>query len=231
MNANWPKAYRDGVVDFYGREFQVSPAVLIPRPETEMIVDSVLVLAGKSYLPGVRAPQSVISGGLSILDVGTGSGCLAVTLGLELPAARVFAVDVSPAALEVAKENARRLGAKVEFYDSDLFSNVPEEVFSAENLVVVANLPYVDPDWEWLDRESLSYEPEMALFAKGGGLSVYVRFFQELQGLACGKTCGKLWVVIEADPCQHARLKKYAESLGFRHTKTRGFALEFTYGG
>ena len=233
MNVSLPKAYKDGFCDFYGRDFIVSPDVLIPRPETEMMIDSVLALAGRSYLPGVKSEAACLDDDFTILDVGTGSGCIAITLALEFPNTKVLAVDISEKALKVAQKNADKFGAKVRFLKSDLFSAVPEEIFR-NNLVITANLPYVDENWEWLDKENLAYEPEIALYSENRGLAHYQRFFNELQGLICGKmdkkfiqTCGKLFVVIEADTCQHDELKQYAESRGFRHIITRGFALTF----
>ena len=224
MSGSLPKAYREGCVDFYGRKFKVTPDVLIPRPETEMIVDSVLSLSGKAYLPGVKAPKAEVDcDNLTIVDVGTGSGCIATTLCLELPKAKVFAVDISGKALGVAKENAENLGADVTFLHADLLSGISGKNINGD-LVVVANLPYVDREWEWLDREALSFEPEEALYAGDGGTALYKRFFREVGEIIFGKA----FVVVEADPCQHKGLIKYAESLGFRHIETRGFALVFT---
>ena len=97
--------------DFYGRDFIITPDVLIPRPETEQMVDMVLSLAGKPYLPGVKPDRAVLAEDLSILDIGTGSGCIAVTLKLELPKAKLVASDISDKALAVARENAERLKA------------------------------------------------------------------------------------------------------------------------
>ena len=138
MNENWPEAYKKGVQNFYGRDFLVSPAVLIPRPETEMMIDEVLALAGKAYLPGIKTPERKLSENPVILDVGTGSGCVATTIKLEIPEAKVIGLDVSAEALKVARQNAEKLGADVEFIRSDLLSN-----YKGENPdVVVANLPY-----------------------------------------------------------------------------------------
>ena len=213
------------MADFYGRDFLVSPDVLTPRPETEQLIDLVLSLAGKAYLPGVRPARRQLSSDFTILDIGTGSGCIATTLSLELPEARVVATDISELALKIACENAVRLKARVEFLESDLLSRVPEEIFQgAGDLVVVANLPYVDPDWDWLDKKALSSDPDLALYAEDGGLALYERFFTELAERASGKS---VFVVVEADPCQHERLMKIAKMSGFEHQKTAGFGLVF----
>lgn len=220
MGGQCPEAYRRGVQDFYGREFAVTPDVLIPRPETEQMVDAVLNLAGVAYLPGVRASAPRVERAARILEVGTGSGCVAITLALELPEAKVVAVDVSPRALAVARENARRLGAeRVELVQSDLLKAV-----TGEFEIVVANLPYVDRKWDWLDVEALSFEPELALYAEDGGCGL---IFELMRQIAKREAMGVEFVVLEADPSQHERIKKYAAELGWRHIETRGFILTF----
>lgn len=214
-----PKAYLRGFQDFYGRDFLVSPDVLIPRPETEQLIDMALSLSGKSYLPGVKASKRQISKNARILDVGTGSGCIAATLSLELPEAKVLATDISEKALAVAKENSKRLGAKVEFLSArDLISGLS----LAEIEVIVANLPYVDSNWGWLDKEALAQEPEVALYAKDKGLFLYKKLFDEVS-----ETDFSGYLIVEADPCQHKDLIEYASDCGFEHEKTSGFGLEF----
>ena len=97
MNVNLPKNKRDEarLVDFYGRDFIVNPDVLIPRPETEQMIDMVLSLVGESFLPGVKPSEARLPKTIKILDVGTGSGCVAITLKLEIPEATLEATDVS----------------------------------------------------------------------------------------------------------------------------------------
>jgi release factor glutamine methyltransferase len=140
-----------GEREFWSRPFRVTADTLTPRPETELVVEHVLAM--------LRAfPQE---GRLRILDVGTGTGCLAVTLALELPDADVTAVDVSGAALKVACENAARLGAAVRFLHSDMDAQLsPEEVFD----VVVSNPPYLaEADWVQAQPEVRLHEPKVAL--------------------------------------------------------------------
>ena len=221
MNENWPQAYKDGFQDFYGRDFVVSPHVLIPRPETEMAVDAVLNLAGAQYLPGVKPATARISRGAKILDVGTGSGVIAVTLALELPEAEVSAVDLSENALAVARENAAKLGAEVKFWRSDLLDNVDGDFD-----VIVANLPYVDVKWGWLDKEALAAEPSLALYAPNDGLALIFKLIDQIAEKKCTK-----YVVLEADLCQHRRIRKYARSKNFEHIETRGLQLLFLVGG
>lgn len=229
-------------VDFYGRDFVATPEVLIPRPETEMLVDAVLSLCGKAILPGVKAPEARLGQDCRIVDVGTGSGCIAVSLALELLESKIAAVDVSGEAIKVAKRNAKKLGAdKVEFFRSDLLSNAtfqPElrvklmREFAKRNLpvsipdrskidVVVANLPYVDANWDWLDKEALSAEPALALYAEDGGLALIKKLILQASERKVP------FLVLEADPCQHERVIEYADKNGYSLLETRGFALVF----
>lgn len=151
--AGEPMAYILGEREFYGRRFQVSPAVLIPRPETELIVD----LVRERVCPG-SAPR--------ILDLGTGSGALAVTLALEIPGAQVTAVDLSPAALAAARGNAVSLGATVRFIASDWFSAVDATAFD----FIVSNPPYIADEDPHLDDGDVRFEPRTALASGPAGL-------------------------------------------------------------
>jgi len=154
-----PVAYLLGVREFYGRDFKVGPAVLIPRPETELIVDLV-----RERVPANAAP--------AILDLGTGSGALAVTLALEQPAALVTAVDFSPAALAVARANAEALGARVRFVESDWFAALTAgECFG----VIVSNPPYVAAGDPHLAEGDVRFEPASALASGPAGLDDIVR--------------------------------------------------------
>ena len=206
-------------VNFYGREFEITPDVLIPRLETEMMVDAVLSLVGKPILPGVRPSKARLPHDCKILDVGTGSGCVAVSLALELPEANVSACDVSEKALITARKNASELGAKVKFTKSDLMSNI-DEIFD----IVVANLPYVDANWDWIDKKALAREPAIALYAGDGGLALIKKLIGQV-------TERKIpYLVLEADPCQHEQIIKHANSKRYSLLETRGFILVFYSG-
>lgn len=210
---------KSSIVDFYGRDFIVTPDVLIPRPETEMMVDAVLNMVGQSYLPGVKPSEAKLPRSLSVVDVGTGSGCVAITLKLEIPESMVTAVDISETALKVAKQNASNLKAEVEFKKSDLMDAIN---FIPD--LVVANLPYVDKNWEWIDKEALSHEPSIALYAKNGGLELIYKLIDQVSERRVK------WLVLEADPCQHARITSYAERKGMILQEVRGFILNFHIG-
>lgn len=152
--AGEPVAYLLGQREFFGREFSVSPSVLIPRPETELLVERAL-----SELAVCTAPR--------VLDMGTGSGCIAITLALECPTARVDALDASPAAIAVARENAQRLKASVSFIESHWFGGLPA---GACYEVIVANPPYIAAGDPHLDQGDLRFEPATALAAGTDGL-------------------------------------------------------------
>jgi release factor glutamine methyltransferase len=139
-----PVAYLVGKREFWGRDFEVGPAVLIPRPETETLVEAALA----------RLPQ-----GGAVLDLGTGSGALAVTIACERPAARVHAGDASADALAVARANAARHGARVEFAQGSWFAPFAGQRFD----LVVANPPYVAEGDHHLVEGDLRYEPREAL--------------------------------------------------------------------
>lgn len=210
-----PKAYVDGYRYFYDLDFLVTPDVLIPRPETESVVSEILIMSGQPCLPGVivseprRIPPTA-----KILDVGTGSGCIAATLAqMDF---EVTATDISLEALRIAKRNALKFLSPVKFIQSDLLENV-----SGNFDVIVANLPYVDKNWPWLDLEALSYEPEIALFAEDGGCELILKLIKQAKGRC-------KFLVLEADPSQHKRIRDHAKEYGFKHEKTRGYALVFS---
>jgi release factor glutamine methyltransferase len=151
-----PTQYITGHQEFYGREFRVTPDVLIPRPETEHLVE---------------ACQTRIHAGDAVLDVGTGSGAIAITLALET-GAHVWATDISSAALHIAKENAWKHSALVNFVTADLATCFGNRSFH----LIASNPPYVPKtDQPALQREVRDYEPQLALFAGPSGLEVYQR--------------------------------------------------------
>ena len=150
-----PIAYLTGTREFWSREFKVTADVLIPRPDTELLIALSLDL-----IPKDNAVQ--------LIDLGTGSGIIAVTLAAERPNARVTAVDASLAALSVARHNARQHQlTNIAFYQSDWFSNVPESLFDW----VISNPPYIDADDEHLRQGDVRFEPKTALIAENHGLS------------------------------------------------------------
>ena len=161
--AGEPLQYITGTQDFFGREFRVTPDVLIPRPETELLVEATLEVSKAATL---------------ICDVGTGSGCIALTLLCELNHARAVAIDKSPAALEVAKFNAQKLAVadRAEFVVSDCFDSLDRSEFD----LIVSNPPYVSAGViEGLQREVRDHEPLIALSPGPDGLSIIRRLIHE----------------------------------------------------
>jgi release factor glutamine methyltransferase len=162
-----PAQYITGRQDFYGLEFEVTPAVLIPRPETELLVEAAIKLVGAVAK-------------FSFCDVGTGSGCIAITLLAQLPQAQAIAVDVSASALEIAQRNAsrHRVTERIEFVLSDCFASVPPQTFD----LIVSNPPYVAEDAvATLQREVRDFEPRVALTAGADGLDVIRRLVRDAQ--------------------------------------------------
>jgi release factor glutamine methyltransferase len=152
--AGEPVAYLVGRREFYGLEFRVTPDVLIPRPDTEALVDAALEKLAKGAHPDV-------------LDLGTGSGCVALTIAHERPAARVTAVDVSAAALVVARENAATMGVNAEFVQGAWFEALEGRRFD----LIVSNPPYVAAGDPHLQQGDLRFEPVTALVSGEGGLA------------------------------------------------------------
>lgn len=209
---NVPMAYIMGWKSFYGLDFMVSPDVLIPRPETEDLVD--LVLA--------KNPKKV-------LEVGTGSGCVAIAINMVSKGEiEVVASDISPKALSVARKNAKYHSAKVRFEQSDLlgrYDEIPE--------MVIANLPYVNPLWEWVSPE-LKYEPTQALFAEDNGLWLIKRlmgeFVERRNRMSERGNKERAYLALEADLSQHEQMIEYAKEVwGLEYEEAKGLIVMFSY--
>lgn len=158
-----PAQYIVGQAPFYGRTFQVNSDVLIPEPETADLVEWVL-----STMP--KRP-------LRVLDLGTGSGAIGITLALERPQWQLTLSDISAKALAVARHNAQQHNAQVTLVQSDLFTNLAQQRFD----LIVTNPPYVDPaDQAMMDAAVIKYEPDLALYADEHGLGFYHRLFQQV---------------------------------------------------
>lgn len=179
-----PLQYVVGYAEFLGRRFVVDPSVLVPRPETEELVEHVLDrLADRS--------------GLRVLDVGTGSGCIAATIALERPGDEVTAVDVSAAALATARANAERTGARVRFVEADVLDAAFATWAGGPFDVVVSNPPYV-ASGEALPDDVALHEPHLALFAPGDALGFYRTLAALVAGPAGAPGC-LLAVEVHAD--------------------------------
>ncbi len=180
-----PIQYILGEVVFYGRTFQVSPAVLIPRPETEELVERVLSL-----------PSNILEGG--IIDLGTGSGCIPVTIACERPGTTCFGIDVSPAALEMARTNATRLDASVRFEEADMRDADLARMLDRSFSVLISNPPYVpDSESDDLQPEVRDHEPHIALFSGPDPLHFYRAI--AVQALRLVTPEGYVFVEVHAD--------------------------------
>lgn len=200
--AREPVAQIIGSREFWGLEFEVTPDVLIPRPETEIVVEEALAFAAAHPCRNV-------------IDVGTGSGCLAVSIAHELPDVHVTAVDASAAALEVARRNAARHGVedRVTLHHGDVL-----EGFSGRADLIVSNPPYVpDADAAFMQEDVVRYEPYMALFGGSTGFEVIERLFRQAPDhLAPG---GQL--IVEFGFGQAEQVKTLAEAAGWRIVRVR----------
>jgi release factor glutamine methyltransferase len=202
-----PIAYIRARQEFFGREFLVTPAVLIPRPETELLIDEALLL-----LPALGFSRS-----LTVIDIGTGSGCLAVTLALEYPKARYVATDSSEAALSVARANARQHGVvdKIEFVRGQYFAGL-----NGPFNLVITNPPYVaEAERPALAPEVTEYEPGSALFGGQDGL----RHIGEIIALTSAVMDDDGSLVIEIGYGQRDRVAEMAaETADLALVRTRG---------
>lgn len=204
--AGEPIAYILGYKEFFGRKFTVDRGVLVPRPETEALVETIVELNPKR-----------------VLDVGTGSGVIAISIALELPEVEVVALDISPEALLVAQDNAKKLGAtSISFLQSNLFEGLKRGDMGPFD-VIVANLPYVDRSWEW-SSQGLDHEPEEALYANDGGLEIIKKLMLGVTEYLSKN--GR--VVLEADASQHEKIREYAVGeCGLELERVLGLALVF----
>jgi release factor glutamine methyltransferase len=183
-----PAQYITGHQEFWGMDLIVSPAVLIPRPETEHVIETVLARVEKA-----RVGRTLLSDkSLHIADVGTGSGCIALALAKELPQAEIHATDISPAALEIARANAARheLQNRIHFHETDLLEGIEKNTFD----FVVSNPPYVgESEEDEVQLEVRKFEPRNAVFAGPTGLEVIERLIPQAREVL--KPGG--WLVME----------------------------------
>ena len=171
LKAQEPVQYIIGETEFYGRKFKVTPDTLIPRPETEELVQ--LVVSSWSLAVG-----SVAQSPISVLDLGTGSGCIAISLACELPNAQVYAYDISEKVLKIAKENANRNNVNVIFEQLDIL-NFPPSSFPPFS-IIVSNPPYVmNAEKSEMEQNVLDYEPHLALFVEDSDPLIFYKSIAE----------------------------------------------------
>lgn len=186
-----PLAYIRNFQEFYGRPFRINQHVLVPRPESESFIALLREI-------DIEMPW--------IADIGTGSGCLGITAALEFPEASVHLYDLSPDALSVARGNARRLGARVHAYQSNLLDDLRNISYD----ILLANLPYV-PE-ELITSPEITKEPSIALFSGKDGLNHYKTFWQQVGSLQKKPQ----YILTESLENQHTAISKMAESAGYK---------------
>lgn len=206
-----PLAYIRGKTEFYGRDFIITPAVLEPRPESEPMIDLLKSLQNSPLLENIPL----------IADIGTGSGALAISAKLELPAASVVATDIDKSCLDIAKTNAVKLGADVKFYQGDLLAAMPSKLLRACYLLL-ANLPYVPDNFQI--NPAAGAEPRLAIFGGKDGLDVYRRLFEQAKALPSKPK----FILTESMPPQHPGLKAVAQASKYQLTQTEDFIQVFT---
>lgn len=198
-----PLAYIIGYKEFYGRKYTVNHHVLIPRPESEDIINLLLEFRQKNQT--------------KIIDIGTGSGCLGISAKLELPDTEVTLSDIDLEALQVARQNAKSLKADVAFYQSNLLAGV-DTSFD----IIISNLPYVDKTWELCPETN--FEPAIALFANDNGLYLINKLINE----TAEKLNNNGLLIIESDISQQTAITDYASKNNFTLKKIQGFVMIFS---
>jgi len=211
-----PLAYIRGHAEFYGRQFSVNNHVLVPRPETEMIIEKLLTLK--------------LATGCVLVDVGTGCGAIAVTAKIELPTHRVLASDIDQECLGIARSNADRHSADIECLLGDLLEPLrgidhgKDPNIDMDNFVLLCNLPYVPDDHEIND--AAQHEPGLALFSGSDGLNHYRKLFGQLDILASKPN----YILTESLPEQHEELRAVGRASGYREFDSADFVQVFKSG-
>jgi release factor glutamine methyltransferase len=197
-----PAQYITGHQEFWGMDLIVSPAVLIPRPETEHVIETVLELAGVTKGGGHHPPHA----GLRLAEIGTGSGCIALAVAKEMPRAEIHATDISAAALDVARGNAARhqLESRIQFHQTDLLAGFENSSFD----FIVSNPPYVgESEEDQVQFEVCKFEPRSAVFAGPTGLETIARLIP--QAHAALRPGG--WLVIEISGTISEKVRRLLE--------------------
>lgn len=194
---NEPLQYIIGETDFYGLTFKVNEHVLIPRPETELLIEKIV-------------KENPVAD--NILEIGTGSGAIAITLAANIKNTKIMAVDISEEALQIARENAIKNKVNINFCFSDVYENV-----TGKYDLIVSNPPYIPgEEYQYLSREIREYEPSIALLADDSGLAFYKKILSSAKDYLTKK--GKIY--FEIGYSLSKSIKKVAEKNGFRNIET-----------
>lgn len=206
-----PIAYLTGHKEFYGLDFLVNKSVLIPRPETELLVEETIKRIRNQEL-GIRERATLI-------DVGTGSGCIPIAIAKNTPDKnlKIMAIDISPAALRVARQNAKKNHVKIKFYRGNLLSPIIHNssfLIPNSSYIITANLPYLTK--KQMAEPSIKHEPRAALYGGQDGLEYYENLLNQIsqfgaQVFECSSAClpaRQVQVILEIDPSQTSKIKK-----------------------
>lgn len=199
-----PLSYIRGKTEFYGREFIVNAHTLEPRPETETMIDLLKLIKPSG----------------PILDIGTGSGCLAITAKLEFPETQVYATDIDKMCIKTARQNAKKHDADIKLFMCDLLESIPPTTYHLPS-TILANLPYV-PDCHTINQAAM-FEPKHAIFGGKDGLDCYRQLFIQIDKLPEKPR----YVLTESIPFQHQALEKISNKHGFQQTDERDFIQLF----
>ena len=205
-----PLAYILGFKEFYGRNFKVNSSVLVPRPETEEIIE--------------QLKNNLVNNNEVLLDIGTGSGILAVTIAKEFQNKNIkaYASDISKDALVVAKENATIHNANISFINSNLLENIEQNILN-EVTILVANLPYVNKNWiNQKKPNELHYEPQIALYSKKEGLELIEKLLN-----TTNKILNLKYLILEADPEQFCKIEKIAQENNLKKMVQKNYTIVF----
>ena len=205
-----PLAYILGFKEFYGRNFKVNSRVLVPRPETEEIIE--------------QLKNNLTNNNETLLDVGTGSGILAVTIAKEFQNKNIkaYASDISKDALVLAKDNAILHNANISFIKSNLLENIEQNILN-EVTILIANLPYVNKNW--IDQEKpneLHYEPQIALYSEKEGLELIEKLLN-----TTNKIPNLKYLILEADPEQFCKIEKIAQENNLKKMVQKNYTIVF----
>lgn len=198
-----PLAYIRGLSEFYGHEFKVTADTLQPRPETETMLEN---------FKNLDLPADT-----TVADIGTGSGAIAVSVKLSRPDSTVYATEINRSALSVAQQNAKNLGAEVEFYEGNLLEPIKDKKIDT----ILANLPYV-PDGHTINQAAMQ-EPKIAIFGGPDGLKLYREMFAQIKNLPSYPK----YVLTESLPFQHEALAGIAAIRNYKLIKTDDFIQLF----
>lgn len=205
-----PLAYILGFKEFYGRNFKVNSSVLVPRPETEEIIE--------------QLKNNLVNNNEALLDIGTGSGILAVTIAKEFQNKNIkaYASDISKDALVVAKDNATMHNANISFIKSNLLENIEQNILN-EVTILVTNLPYVNKNWiNQKEPNELHYEPQIALYSKKEGLELIEKLLN-----TTNKIPNLKYLILEADPEQFCKIEKIAQENNLKKMVQKNYTIVF----